>query len=109
MEGSALATVARHEQALLEKLADADLQAAQIVAQARRDADSAIEERERALAAEAASLRAKAAQEREHVRSGILKEAETKGHHVRAAALHKAEGAVDELVALVLPKTGNAS
>lgn len=99
-----LQAVAQHEQELLSKISEAKIEAERIVSQARTDADSVLEERQKALDSEVARLRGEGASVRETERQAILAESEKRIAKVREDAAGRVSGTVDELVALVLPR-----
>jgi vacuolar-type H+-ATPase subunit H len=99
-----LQAIALHEQELINSIDEAGREAERIVAQARADADALSAQKQRELDEEAARLRRVAAEERERERQIVVAEAEKRIVQVREAAASKVPSAVEELVALVVPR-----
>jgi vacuolar-type H+-ATPase subunit H len=108
---SSLEVVARHEQKLLDSIAEAERDAVRIVAEARRNGDMIVEEKQNALHQEAERIRTDAANQRDEERAAILGEANKRIKAARAGVEGELAAAAEDLIALVMPKTapGGAS
>lgn len=106
---SLLDAVAQHEAALLERLESANKEAEAIVESARAEAEKLSQERAAALACEIAERRREAEQARRQVAESIRASAEAEQEQTRQRLAARIEGLVDELAAMVLPKTGGGS
>ncbi len=101
--GTSLEQVAQHERKLLDNLEAAKADAAQTVVDARRAGEEIAAERQRALDAETARLRAEAESAQRSAREAILQETESRIESARASAQSRVGSAVDEIAGVILP------
>ncbi|GMU93128.1 MAG: hypothetical protein AMXMBFR4_21860 [Candidatus Hydrogenedentota bacterium] len=100
---SALSAIARHERDLLEREAQARMEAKRIVDQARADAFTLLEEAGRRLAFEVSAIRREGEQQRERERLDQEKAYQERLEALRVVAQQRVPHAVEAVSRLVLP------
>lgn len=106
---TSLEAVANHERQLIDRRAAAKAEAEEIVANARRDADAIAQTGQRNLEQKTAEMRAAAEAEQNAAREAILSGVEGRINEVRSGAEGRMGGVVDEIVQLLLPKSGGSA
>jgi len=102
-EVSALEAVARHEQDLKARLAEAEQQAQCILTTARAEAAARLEEDEQRLAEELAQIRADAEARCEAESRDVQQACDERLERLRASSFRHAGDIITEVVDLVLP------